>query len=315
MENQYYKFGINKPVAPNVSDPVDCCIGNKYMNCPENPLRYDNLMCNNFMIQRCAKNWDEKCSQYLSESMQPYLPKNLDSLPPAEILEEIARTKYCMLDKSDPNAKCVELCEPLNPLDQTSASVCSIYGTEIYEDDSYLKDIAGDFPATAKLRNTSRVRIGKCPIICKGVDKIEENDPVINMCLTTGKCSDVMQQLAQYALKNNVPVKNEKFKKFMEYYTSLSPSQQEALITAKPDLIVPQKFSNDNVSTFVPPTDFNGISVDHNYIHTVPNHITTPSKYSFDLVGMLNNNKCIISLILLIVVGCILFLCKKKKQQ
>lgn len=313
MENQYYKFGLNKPVPLDVSDPVDCCIGNKYMNCPQNPLRYDNLMCNNFMIQRCAKNWDSKCTQYLKESVQPYLPKNLNVLPPDAILEEIARTKYCMLDKSDPNAKCVELCEPLNPVDQTSAQVCSIYGTEIFQDDSLLKDIAGDFPATAKLRNTSRVRIGECPIICTGVDKIQKDDPVIDMCLSTGKCADVMQQLADYANKNNIPVENEKFKNFMDYYTSLKKPQDLKNVVAEPNLIVPQQFSNQ----FVPPTDFNGIPVDSNYSNIISNKISNnvqpaPVKLSINIKDTLTNNKCMIWIIIFVVVLCLLLICKKK---
>jgi hypothetical protein len=326
MDNSYYKFGINQPVPKDVSDPVQSCLVNSKYFSTANPLRFDAELCGNFMTQRCASKWDDKCDEFLKQSADKYVPFNVGSLPPSEFIEIVARKKYCMLDKDDPNAKCVELCEPMNPVDQTSVQVCSIYGTEIYQDQQHLQDIAGDFPATAKLRNVSPIKITKCPVLCNGVDKIEKDDKVIDMCLTTGRCMDVMQQLAEYAKKNNITVDNEKFKKYMEYYTALVPEQKKLLSENKASILVPdtptetptavpssfsipQSFSSSNIpQKFKAPSTFDGKVVDHNYIKS--NYV---QKNAVDIKSIIMDNKCMILGVLFLIIILCIYYCKSKK--
>jgi len=231
MEDLYYKFGTPVSLSKDDFDAADSCLSSTKYFKTDNVLRFDATLCNNYMVQRCANKWDSKCEQFLIESNDTLKPKIIDGLKPAEFLEEVSRWKFCSLDKNDPNAKCVELCEPINPAAQVSPSVCSIYGTEIYNNNSLLQDIAGDFPATAKLQGYSPVKISKCPIKCNKIENIEENDKVIDLCLTTGRCQDVMMQLAKYVKKNNIEVKNAKFKKYMEYYNSLPKSTIPAMFS------------------------------------------------------------------------------------
>ena len=254
MEDLYYKFGTPVSLSKDDFDAADSCLSSTKYFKTDNVLRFDATLCNNYMVQRCANKWDSKCDQFLIESNDTLKPKIIDGLKPSEFLEEVSRWKYCSLNKDDPNAKCVELCEPINPAAQISPTVCSIYGTEIYNNNSLLQDIAGDFPATAKLQGYSPVKIGNCPIKCNKIENIQENDKVIDLCLTTGRCQDVMMQLAKYVKKNNVEVKNAKFKKYMVYYTSLPRSSIPAMFSntyknnpsAEPLIVnnnIPQTFS------------------------------------------------------------------------
>lgn len=267
MENgNYYKFGINTPVEKSFSDPVQCCLAGRYLNCPENSQRFDATMCNNYMVQRCAKNFDDKCDLFLKQNYERDSVRNYGDFT---FVEEMAAWKYCTLDKSDPNAKCVQLCEPFNPAAQTSPTVCSIYGTEIFRKDNKLYDIAGDFNATAKLNNTSPIKISKCPIVCDGVKKVEKDDKIMNLCLATGKCQSVLQNLAKYVVEKNIPVENEGFKKWMDFYMlnnpvqTLAPNQTAVTSYALEDMIqkrqVEQAMQEAKQQDQQPPTKFSDV--------------------------------------------------------
>lgn len=205
----YFDFGVNEPIEKKFTDPVDLCLANNFFNLKDNPLvQGDATLCNDYMVQRCAKNWDGKCKLFHEQRIDP------------TFLLEVAKYKYCSLD---PNSNCWQVCKPMNPLAQYSPNVCKVYGNQFYAKDSELYDVAGNFSLTSELRTTSPLTFTKCPVLCQGVDKIAKDDPVIDECFKTGKCQEVLQNLAIYASEKNIPVENEKFRDFMNNYIMNKP--------------------------------------------------------------------------------------------
>lgn len=228
MSSGYFEFGVNKPLETKYTDPVDLCLANNFFQLKDNPLvQGDATLCNNFMVQRCAKGWDDKCKLFLDQNIDP------------TFLLEVAKYKYCTLD---PNSNCWEVCKPMNPLAQYSPTVCKVYGNQFYVKDSELYDLAGNFSLTSKLRNTSPVTFTKCPVQCQGVEKIEAKDAVMEVCLASGACQDVLQNLAIYASEKNIPVDNEGFKNFMDTYIMKKSSTNKTS--------VPSSFAMGNGSSY-----------------------------------------------------------------
>lgn len=251
-EYNYYDFGLNEPVEKKYLDPVDSCLAGKLFK-TDNPLRFQATLCNDYMSQRCAKNWDDKCQLFFEQSVGDSTKYDVKNFGDKTFLEDVARNKYCTLDQNDPNAKCYQICEPWNPIAQTSPEVCKTYGSVVYQDNSYLQDIAGDFPATAKLRTSSPIKISKCPVLCEGVNKIEKDDPVIKRCLENGQCQDVLQNLAIYAYEKNLPVENIEFKKFMDSFITAPPKPSTAVPQQSTTSITPTTLlSNPFTKTQIP---------------------------------------------------------------
>ena len=228
----YYDFGVNKPIEAKYEDPVDLCLANNFFKLKDNPLvQGDATLCNDFMVQRCAAKWDDKCKLFLDQYIDP------------TFMQEVAKYKYCTLD---PNSNCWQVCKPMNPLAQYSPNVCKVYGNQFYMKDSELYDLAGNFSLTSKLRNTSPLTFTKCPVLCQGIDKIEKDDPVMDECFKTGKCQEVLQNLAIYASEKNIPVENAKFKDFMNNYimNKVGPDTFESSNN------VPTSFANGNESGY-----------------------------------------------------------------
>lgn len=209
MVDSYYNFGLPDEITKKMSDPVQCCLAGKYMNCPENNARFDLTKCNYYMAQRCASNWDDKCDLFLKQNIEP------------TFLEQVIKYKYCILDESDPNNKCVKVCEPFNNAAPYSPQVCTYYGSKFLPRDTKLYDLAGDFSATAKLRDTSPVKYTDCAVTCNNFREIPKNDKILDLCLKDGTCSTVLQHMAIYAKVNNIPVNHEGFKKFMNAYVNV----------------------------------------------------------------------------------------------
>lgn len=235
MSNGYFEFGVNKPIETKFTDPVDLCLANNFFNLKDNPLvQGDATLCNNYMVQRCAKGWDDKCKLFFNQNIDP------------TFLLEVAKYKYCTLD---PKSNCWEVCKPMNPLAQSSPNVCKVYGNQFYVKDSELYDLAGNFSLTSKLRNTSPVTFTKCPVLCQGVEKIEAKDPVMDACLATGQCQEVLQNLAIYASENNLPVAHEKFREFMNsYIMNKAPIVPANEVAPPTSYKMPSRFSNNYVT-------------------------------------------------------------------
>lgn len=221
----YFEFGLNKPIEKKFTDPVDLCLANNFFNLKDNPLvQGDATLCNDYMVQRCAANWDDKCKLFLDQNIDP------------TFMLEVAKYKYCGLD---PDSNCWQVCKPMNPLAQYSPTVCKVYGNQFYAKDSELYDLAGNFSLTSKLRTTSPLTFTKCPVLCQGVDKIAKDDAVIDECFKTGACQEVLQNLAIYASEKNIPVENEKFKDFMSNYI---------MKKAEPITSIPSSFAKEQQS-------------------------------------------------------------------
>jgi hypothetical protein len=238
----YYDFGVNEPKEKKFTDPVDLCLANNFFNLKDNPLvQGDATLCNDYMVQRCAAKWDDKCKLFLDQYIDP------------TFMLEVAKYKYCGLD---PNSNCWQVCKPMNPLAQYSPTVCKVYGNQFYAKNSELYDVAGNFSLTSELRTTSPLTFTKCPVLCQGVDKIEKDDPVIDECFKTGKCQEVLQNLAIYASEKNIPVENAKFKDFMNNYimNRLVPDTFESSNTAKTSFAMDDKqvsaLSSNNSSNY-----------------------------------------------------------------
>jgi hypothetical protein len=231
MVDSYYNFGLPDEITKKMSDPVQCCLAGKYMNCPENNARFDLTKCNYYMAQRCASNWDDKCDLYLQQNIEP------------SFLEQVIKYKYCILDESDPNNKCIKVCEPFNNSAPYSPLVCSYYGSKFLPRDSKLFDLAGDFSATAKLRDTSPVKYTDCAVTCNNFKEIPSNDKVLDLCLRDGNCSSVLQHMAIYAKVNNIPVNHEGFKKFMNSYVNL-PTKYVSAAPILPPPVLQSSYMN-----------------------------------------------------------------------
>ena len=67
MSDYFEKYGGKNPITEKNADPVQCCLEGSYLNCPENPWRFEKGLCQNFMGQRCARGWDKYCDLYLDQ--------------------------------------------------------------------------------------------------------------------------------------------------------------------------------------------------------------------------------------------------------
>lgn len=189
--NEYSDFGKPYDMYPSVSDPVDCCLPGSFLNCPQ----VANLgMCPNFMAQRCAAKWDDKCSLY-ANSID-------DRVKFKDFLRDTAGKKYCQLS---PDSTCSKMCQPFNPIDQSSAQVCSYVGNEVMKDANATIDIGLYKPVSI-----SPDYMSPCQQTCNLMNPkdITVDDQVINNCLQYGYCNDILTNICQLSKQGNIALQH-----------------------------------------------------------------------------------------------------------
>ena len=166
--------------AKNITtDPVDYCLPGSFIDKPQTA----NIgLCPSLMAKRCGANWDEKCSLYL---------KSLDNdvVKVRSFFRSMSSKKYCRL--SD-NSDCVVNCQPFDPVDGNSFSVCDNFGSESLKDVSETVDIGLSRPVVV-----SPYYMGKCRQTCDVIkpENFENDDVMLDYCLKYGVCNDILSSI------------------------------------------------------------------------------------------------------------------------
>jgi hypothetical protein len=120
-----------------------------------------------------------------------------------------------------PGSKCSLMCESFLPQGQSSVEICETVGTLNYLNTKNEYDMAGNFPQSSRLNPISPLYLDRCPETCDAKnltpDALTPDDKVLNKCIENGLCTTVLSDLAYNVVKNNIPVTNPAFKKFIDY--------------------------------------------------------------------------------------------------
>ena len=219
--------------------PEDCCIKNihdtgfKLEKCPE------------YMAQRCARSWDEKCDIYLLQSD--------DKRNGNDFIDLVASKKYCRNVGANNDETCVEVHNN------------GFYTQEketAYTDPQNLLKVSNDF---GNLRDfivegkaeISPLRVGKCNKKCDilNLANFGNDDRVLNECLDRGSCQEVMMNLAENLTINNIDIKNERMKKFIKGYIATNPAdiQTRALVGGKGPQITTREITTPGPPVIITP--------------------------------------------------------------
>jgi len=199
--------------------PEDCCIKNihdsgfKLEKCPE------------YMGQRCARNWDEKCDIYLLQSD--------DKRNGNDFIDLVASKKYCRNVGANNDETCVE---------SYSDGFYTQEKETVYTDPQNLLKVSDNFgnlrdfivEGKAEISPLKAKKCGKkCDIL--NLANFGNDDRVLNECLDRGSCQEVMMNLAENLVINNIDIKNERMKKFIKGYIATNPAdiQTRVLVGGK----------------------------------------------------------------------------------
>jgi hypothetical protein len=230
MSDYFEKYGGKNPITEKNADPVQCCLEGSYLNCPENPWRFEKGLCQNFMGQRCARGWDKNCDLYLDQqSTADFTGKKAN-----DFLFEAFTAKFCRDDTSDPTNKCYTRCEMMNPLADNSAVVCKTYGNNAYRDVKTLSAISTAYLQDAKLDSSSPISVHQCPKTCDilSLNDFEENNRLLNEVLDRGVAQNGVMNLAENIVKQGIQVKNTRLINFINKYIKQAGSAQPNQIDA-----------------------------------------------------------------------------------
>lgn len=175
---EYSEFGPPYN-ADDTSDPTLCCMPGTMFTCQNRTA--DLGLCPNFMSQKCANKWDETCDIYFASISDWNVRKNF--------LNKAAEKKFCGLEEK---SKCTKLCQPFDPIAQSSEEVCDFVGSETT---SLGDDIQNPTYMTLPCNK-------KCDLL--GPDVLTADDPIINRCLMYGICTDVLSNICDTADKTNI---------------------------------------------------------------------------------------------------------------
>lgn len=198
MASNYGQFG--KPFKGfRQEDPVDACMPDRFLDAPWN---YNLGNCKQFMAQRCSQKWDNKCQLYVN---------NIDDVTVLkQFLESMANHRFCNLsDKSN----CGVVCEPFNPIAQTSPNVCNTMGVDAMVNASQSIDTGLYNPV-----KLSPVYMGGCMKTCDKIEpsEIKEDDYSINYCLQFGFCGETLGNICKVADEKGQDLKNPLLKQYCE---------------------------------------------------------------------------------------------------
>ncbi len=218
--------------------PEDCCIRNildtgfKLQNCPEH------------MAQRCARNWDDKCDIYILQLD--------DKREGNDFIDLVASKKYCRVTNNKDEA-CVKSYKD---------------GTYVQEDETSYTDLQKllsvsdnfgnlrDFIVEGKAEITP-LKAGKCDKKCDilNLANFGNDDRVLNECLDRGSCQEVMMNLAENLTINNIDIKNERMKKFIEGYIATNPAdiQTRVLVGGKGPQVTTREITTPGPAVVINP--------------------------------------------------------------
>jgi hypothetical protein len=246
MSDYFQKYGGKNPITEKSADPTNCCLEGMYLNCPENPWRFEAGLCQQFMGQRCARTWDNKCDLYLEQQGSADFTGKKSS----NFLFEAFTSKYCRDDTTDPNNKCYTRCEMMNPLSPAGAVVCKSYGNNAYRKIDDLQAVSTNFLSDARLDSTSPLYVHKCPKTCDilSLNDFGEDNRLLNEVLDRGVAQAGLMNLAENVVKNSIPVTNTRFLNFISKY--IADKQQGSVANN----ITPLLGKTNNLSTIPFPT-------------------------------------------------------------
>ena len=198
MASNYGQFG--KPYKGfRQDDPVDACMPDRFLDAPWN---YNLGNCKQYMPQRCAENWDNKCQLYVN---------NIDDVTVLkQFLESMANHRFCSLNEK---SNCGVVCEPFNPIDQTSPNVCNSMGIDAMVNASQSIDTGLYNPV-----KLSPVYMGGCMKNCDKIQpsNIKEDDYSINYCLQFGFCGETLSNICKIADNKGENIGNSLLKQYCD---------------------------------------------------------------------------------------------------
>ena len=213
MSANYGNFG--KPYKGfSREDPVDACMPGRFLDAPWN---YNLGNCKQLMAQRCSENWDEKCQLFVN---------NIDDVTELKhFLESMANHRFCNLDR---NSKCGLVCEPFNPIDQVSPSICRTMGDDPMVNAQ--QEIDTGLYNPVKL---SPVYMGGCMKTCNKIQpsEIKKDDKAINYCLEFGFCGETLSNICKTANDNKQDIKHPLLKQYcsLKNYNKKDKTNQKSL--------------------------------------------------------------------------------------
>jgi len=173
--------------GPSTHDrEVECCLPGAYLNCD---IQTDYVSdCPIMMTQRCAKSFDDKCALYANTKAHS------DTNMYRHWLRMTLERRFCRLSST---SDCVVSCTPFDPSRPNGSNlVCRNIGKEVLVDVSANStlDVGLNLPI-----NLSPTYQGSCQLTCdvKMPTTIEAQDPIINECIRTGYCGDILRQICQ----------------------------------------------------------------------------------------------------------------------
>jgi hypothetical protein len=242
MSLEYQPFSTNDTISLRETDPVQCCLKGKsgifnVETCPENPLRRDLWLCPAFMAQRCAESWDGYCDIYLQEK----IGEDATGKAARAFIHDVADERFCKLDSSTPGSTCYKRCEMFNPTAPNSAQVCKTEGDIVYRDSTDLWNLDTNYSWSGKLSTATPIKFTACKKKCDTftAENLTDSDRVINECLDTGACQDIMQNLAENIVSKGAKdqVKNKRLKQFIDaYILSAKTAPKVSSLGASPNL-------------------------------------------------------------------------------
>lgn len=196
MSSEYSTFGKPYSQYPQ-EDAVNACMPDRLLSAPWD---LNTGYCDLWMPQRCANKWDQKCDIYF---------KNIrDYGDMTKFIEGVADYKYCNLS---PDSSCTISCEPLDPIQQSSPSLCTVHGIDPMMDTSGSVDTGLYSPI-----KISPTYIGKCRKVCNKVkpSDIKSNDTAINNCLEHGICKQTLNNICTQANKTKSKLQHPLLQKY-----------------------------------------------------------------------------------------------------
>jgi hypothetical protein len=231
MSSDYSTFGKPYSQYPQ-EDPANACMPDRLLSAPWD---LNTGYCDLWMPQRCANNWDKKCDIYY---------KNIrDFGNMVKFVEGMADQRFCNLAA---DSSCTIACEPLDPIQQSSPSLCTVHGIDPMMDTSGSIDTGLYSPL-----KISPTYMGKCRRSCNKIkpENIKPNDIAINNCLEKGLCKDTLNNICVQAKQSKSKLQHP----LLQKYCTLNTLKQ-AVDTAQslPKTETSSQFDNKEIMTSNP---------------------------------------------------------------
>jgi hypothetical protein len=253
---EYSRFGApttnnlysSAKFKPSVNEQeVNCCLPGSYLNCPSLIQTDYTSDCPILMSQLCAESFDDKCALYANTKAHS------DITMYRKFLRDTLKNRFCQLS---PDSDCVKSCTPFNPAaPDGSHLVCRIIGKEPMIDVSpnSTLDVGLNLPV-----NLSPTYQGNCQLVCnaKTPASIEAQDPIVNECIRTGFCADILRQICQDTDVSKSP------NQLLQTYCGVgSNTAQQIAVNNNPNgTIGTDTYNNDTYNTYTYPSSGTSLS-------------------------------------------------------